>query len=49
LNDGSWGHQLLGEVQISAEQMIQWTAQWVLQGGESLNRPTHFQVVSGKF
>jgi nucleoside-diphosphate-sugar epimerase len=49
LNDGSLGHQLLGNVQVTADQMIQWIAQWVLQGGESLNRPTHFQVVSGKF
>ncbi len=49
LNDGSLGHQLLGQVHVSADQMIQWIAQWVLQGGESLNRPTHFQVVSGKF
>ncbi len=49
LNDGSLGHQLLGQVQVTADQMIQWIAQWVLQGGESLNRPTHFQVVSGKF
>jgi nucleoside-diphosphate-sugar epimerase len=49
LNDGSRGHQLLGSVQVSADQMIQWTADWVLRGGESLNRPTHFQVVSGKY
>ncbi len=49
LNDGSQGHRVLGSVQVSADQMIRWTADWVLRGGESLNRPTHFQVVSGKF
>jgi hypothetical protein len=29
--------------------MIRWTAAWVQRGGESLGKPTHFQVRSGKF
>ncbi len=49
LNDGRAGHQLLGPPQVSAAQMIAWTADWVARGGESLGKPTHFQTTNGKF
>ena len=49
LNDGRAGHLLLGQPQISAAQMIEWTADWVRRGGESLGKPTHFQTTDGKF
>lgn len=49
LNDGRAGHQLLGEPQVSAAQMLEWTANWVARGGESLGKPTHFQTTNGKF
>jgi nucleoside-diphosphate-sugar epimerase len=49
LNNGSEGHRLLGNVSVDAETMIRWTADWVQRGGESLGKPTHFQVRSGKF
>jgi uncharacterized protein YbjT (DUF2867 family) len=49
LNNGSQGHHLLGDVSVNAETMIRWTADWVRRGGESLGKPTHFQVRSGKF
>jgi nucleoside-diphosphate-sugar epimerase len=49
LNNGSEGHRLLGNVSVDAETMILWTADWVQRGGESLGKPTHFQVRSGKF
>ena len=49
LNNGSEGHRLLGEISVDAETMIRWTADWVQRGGESLGKPTHFQVRSGKF
>lgn len=49
LNNGAEGHRLLGNVRVDAETMIRWTAEWVCRGGESLGKPTHFQVRSGKF
>ena len=49
LNNGRLGHQLLGEPEVLADQMISWTAQWVAQGGPFLDKPTHFQSRSGKF
>ena len=49
LNDGRGGYPLLGDVQVRAADMLAWTADWVAHGGASLNKPTHFQVSSGKF
>ena len=49
LNDGRGAYSLLGRPQVPAEQMIRWTADWVSRGGESLGKPTHFQVRDGKF
>jgi len=49
LNDGGHGRRLLGDVRVDAETLIRWTADWVRRGGESLGKPTHFQVRSGKF
>jgi len=31
------------------EQMIEWVAEWIRQGGPLLGKPTHFDVRDGKF
>ncbi len=49
LNNGQLGHRLYGYPRVSAEQMILWTAEWVMRGGATLNKPTHFEARSGKF
>lgn len=49
LNNGHNGYPRLGAPEISTDQMIQWTADWVDRGGENHGRPTHFQVRDGKF
>jgi hypothetical protein len=41
--------QLFGYPTISVNQMMDWIATWVLQDGEKLGKPTHFEVRSGKF
>jgi dTDP-4-dehydrorhamnose reductase len=41
--------QTFGQPQIAAEQLVDWVAQWVMRGGTSLNKPTHFESRSGKF
>lgn len=38
-----------GPPAVSVEEMLQATAAWVLQGGETLHRPTHFEVRDGRF
>lgn len=49
LNDGAGGYPLLGEPQMDAEAMIGMTAEWLRDGGETLGKPTKFQVHDGKF
>jgi len=49
LNNGQLGHRLFGYPRVSVGQMIQWIADWVRRGGESLGKPTHFEARDGKF
>ena len=49
LNNGSSGAQLLGAPRLDVDTMIRWTADWVGRGGEDLGKPTHFEIVDGKF
>jgi nucleoside-diphosphate-sugar epimerase len=38
-----------GYPRVSLLQMIDWIAEWTLHGGESWNKPTHFEQREGKF
>jgi nucleoside-diphosphate-sugar epimerase len=49
LNNGSVGAELLGTPRLDIDTMIQWTADWIARGGEDLGKPTHYEVVDGKF
>jgi nucleoside-diphosphate-sugar epimerase len=49
LNNASQSHRLFGYPRVSLREMIEMTAHWVARGGETLNKPTHFQERSGKF
>lgn len=49
LNNASACHRLFGYPQVTVRQIIELTAAWLQQGGESLNKPTHFQERAGKF
>jgi len=49
LNNASHSHQLFGYPSVSLTQVIEWTAEWVQLDGETLDKPTHFQVRSGNF
>nr|WP_245339241.1 NAD(P)-dependent oxidoreductase [Paenibacillus shirakamiensis] len=49
LNNASKSHQTFGYPRVSLRQMIEWTADWVNQGGETLGKPTHFQERTGAF
>lgn len=41
--------QLMGPPEVNAETLIDWTVDWVQEGGEALGKPTKFQVRDGKF
>ncbi len=49
LSNASLSHQLFGYPRVTLRQMIELIAVWVLEGGETLNKPTHFQEREGKY
>jgi nucleoside-diphosphate-sugar epimerase len=40
---------LLGIPPTPVHQILRWTAEWVKQGGRTLNKPTHFETRDGKY
>jgi nucleoside-diphosphate-sugar epimerase len=38
-----------GAPPTSVEQMVDWIADWIRRGGETWNKPTHFEVRDGRF
>lgn len=49
LSNASRARELFGPPRVPVEEMIGWTADWLLRNGETYDRPTHFQVRDGKF
>ena len=49
LNDASQAHKLFGYPKVTIQQMIDMTADWVLGGGHTYDKPTHFQERQGAF
>ena len=49
LSDAGQCHRLFGVPEVSAAQVLDWVAEWILSGGESLAKPTHFEARDGRF
>ncbi|HLR33393.1 MAG TPA: hypothetical protein VK074_12955, partial [Fodinibius sp.] len=49
LNNASLSHKLFGYPSVSLNQVVEWTAEWVQRDQKTIDKPTHFQVRSGKF
>lgn len=49
LSNGQRAHALFGYPRVSVGSVIEWVADWVMRGGESLGKPTHFQDREGRF
>ncbi len=49
LSNGSLGYKLFGKPKVSARQMMEWIAEWIMSDGESIGKPTHFETRNGKF
>jgi hypothetical protein len=49
LSDAQMSYGLSGRPSVSESQMIDWIADWVSRGGESLSKPTHFENRAGHF
>ena len=49
LSDSGKACDLLGEPEVSTDDMLEWTAGWLQSGGASLGKPTHFETRDGKY
>jgi len=49
LNNAAKCHQMFGYPTVSVGEMMDWIAEWIVQGGALSNKPTHFQTQDGKF
>ncbi|MGI8741424.1 MAG: NAD-dependent epimerase/dehydratase family protein [Bryobacteraceae bacterium] len=49
LSDASVSHRLLGPPDVSTGELMNRVAEWVQAGGESLDKPTRFEVADGRF
>ena len=49
ISNGARGRTLLGTPRVDAARLLAWTADWVQRGGESLDKPTHFESRTGRF
>jgi nucleoside-diphosphate-sugar epimerase len=49
LSNAGLCHKMFGYPRVSLGQMIEWVAEWVLSGGKTYEKPTHFEVRDGKF
>ena len=49
LSNSTQCHKLFGYPQVNVDTMIEWVAHWVMRGGATLNKPTHYETRDGKF
>jgi nucleoside-diphosphate-sugar epimerase len=49
LVDTRAAQKLFGAPRVPLAQMIDWQADWIRRGGESLGKPTHFETRDGKY
>jgi nucleoside-diphosphate-sugar epimerase len=49
LSNASRAFRLVGSPSVSADQLIAWVADWLLRGGPTLGKPTHFDTRDGKY
>jgi nucleoside-diphosphate-sugar epimerase len=49
LIDTAQAQALFGLPRVPIESMVDWVADWVMRGGASLGKPTHFQTRNGKY
>lgn len=49
LNDASASMKAFGPLSVTLEDMIDWQADWLMRGGRSLDKPTHFDSRDGKY
>lgn len=49
LNNAARAMELFGYPDVSAETLIRWQAEYILDGGRTINKPTHFEERKGSY
>lgn len=49
LNNASKSFTYFGTPSVSSKELIRMQAEWIMNGGKGLNKPTHFETENGKF
>jgi nucleoside-diphosphate-sugar epimerase len=49
LSNNALARKLFGEPETSVDRMVDWIAQWLDRGGQTLGKPTHFQNRDGNY
>ncbi|HXT27189.1 MAG TPA: NAD-dependent epimerase/dehydratase family protein [Candidatus Eisenbacteria bacterium] len=49
LSNAGKAFALFGQPQVNIDQMLDWIAAWVMRGGTTLAKPTHFEERAGRF
>ncbi|MBN2310248.1 MAG: NAD(P)-dependent oxidoreductase [Candidatus Hydrogenedentes bacterium] len=49
LSNATQCHKLFGYPAVGADTLIEWVAHWIMSGGASLGKPTHYETRDGKF
>jgi len=48
-SDARLAHERFGVPRVGLDELIGWTADWVMRNGPTLNKPTHYEVLDGQF
>ena len=49
LNNASRAMEIFGYPEVSADTLIRWQAEYILDGGRTINKPTHFEERKGSY
>ena len=49
LNNASESFRLFGKPRVTIDEMVSFVAAWLIEGGQTMNKPTHFQEREGQF
>lgn len=49
ISNSQLSHSLFGYPRVSIHQLIDWTADWIMQDSARLGKPTHFETRHGKY
>jgi dTDP-4-dehydrorhamnose reductase len=49
INNASRASEIFGYPSVPLGKVIEWTADWIVRGGTSLGKPTHFETQNGKY